>query len=59
MARSDLAAFTRRFLRHPAFRTSAQRLGTVVHVGYAGVRVWRLNAQAEEAVPWTAEGSSR
>ena len=52
---SDHAAFIRRFLRHPNYRTFTQRQGSVVHVGYAGVRAWRLNADAEEASSWPDE----
>jgi hypothetical protein len=59
VAPTELAHFTRRFLRHPAFRTNTQRRGTVVHVGYAGTRVWRLNSQAEEASPWPETGRRR
>lgn len=59
VAPTELARFTRRFLRHPSFRTTAQRLGTIVHVGHAGVRLWWLNAQAEEAFAWPASAGSR
>jgi hypothetical protein len=42
----------RDFLRHPAFRTWAQRRGTVIEVKPTGMRVWRLKVQAPEDVPW-------
>lgn len=51
--RGQLAQFTRRFLRHPAFRTFAQRQGCVIRIGYEAVHVWRLAAEREEEVAWT------
>jgi hypothetical protein len=49
---SELARFARRFLRHPEFRSDAQRRGAVVHVGYEGIRAWRLRAETEERIGW-------
>ena len=37
VAFDEIAEFTRRFLRHPAFPTQKQRMGKVVPVHYAGV----------------------
>lgn len=55
VARGERARFIRRLLRHPHFRTFSQRQGTVVHVGYGGIRAWRLNAEAEEYSSWPDE----
>lgn len=41
---SDLAAYIRRFLRHPEFRVAARRMGSVVRVTDTGLRYWRLHA---------------
>jgi hypothetical protein len=48
----ESASFIRRLLRHPAFNTHAKRLGKVLRVSHAGIRVWRLGAEAGEAVAW-------
>lgn len=48
----DTVDVIRRFLRHPAFRTWAQRKGTVIRVNLQGLRVWRWRAQRSEDVPW-------
>jgi hypothetical protein len=42
----------RRFLRHPQFRTWAQRKGKVVRVSPAGMRVWQLHAAEAESISW-------
>lgn len=49
---NDRARFTRRFLRHPAFRTFAQRQGCVIRVGYEAVHAWRPGARSEEELAW-------
>jgi hypothetical protein len=54
----DLASFTRRLLRHPSFRTFAQRQGCVIRAGYGAVHVWRLGAEREEEVAWPDQPSS-
>ena len=41
----DVAAYTRRLLRHPAFRTWAQRRGCVVRVTATGILAWRAGAR--------------
>ena len=48
----QVAEFARKFLRHSAFRTQAQRMGTVVRVSHEAIHLWRLRAEAEEIVPW-------
>ena len=52
VARDEVAVFTRRLLRHPEFRTQAQRLGTVMRVSSAGVSVWRPRARKEVVLRW-------
>ena len=41
LAFDEAAEFTRRFLRHTAFRSQAQRMGRVVRVHHAGVSYWQ------------------
>lgn len=48
----DVATFVRRFLRHPMFDTQRKRMGTVVRLSHAGLRFWRLGADAEESAGW-------
>jgi hypothetical protein len=48
----DAARFTRRLLRHPSFRTFAQRQGCVIRVGHEAVHVWRRGSEREEEVAW-------
>ncbi len=51
--RPHLTAETiRGFLRHPEFRTWAQRKGTVIRVTTEGMRVWRPGASKLEVIPW-------
>lgn len=49
---AQLPRFTRRLLRHPRFRTQAQRQGCVIHVGYEGIRFRSLDAEIEEELAW-------
>lgn len=50
--KSEAALFVRRFLRHPDFKTQANRMGKVVRVSRAGVSFWRLRQSKEEHVGW-------
>lgn len=52
VGRDEVAAFVQRFLRHPALDTQARRLGSVVRVSSAGIRVWRLRVEREELLVW-------
>ena len=47
-----VAVMIRRFLRHPRFRTWADRAGTVVRVHPGGLHVWTRNAKKVEVVAW-------
>jgi hypothetical protein len=48
----EAATFVRRLLRHPEFNTQAKRMGAVIRVSRAGLRVWRLHAEQETALSW-------
>ena len=51
--RHQAAFFIRRFLRHPAFCTHQQRLGTVVRIHPAGLEYWR--AAKRNSRGWSGE----
>jgi hypothetical protein len=53
VGQNEVARFIRRFLRLPAFNTKAKRMGTVVHVGPAVLRIWRLHRSKQEKMRWT------
>jgi hypothetical protein len=42
----EMAEFVRRFLRHRAFRTQAQRMGKVVRVRHSGLTYWQVSKEA-------------
>jgi hypothetical protein len=46
------AFFIRRFLSHPRFRTSAQRLGKVISIAPRGIAYWMKNANRLTHVRW-------
>jgi len=48
----EVAEFIRRFLRHKAFRTQAQRLGKVVRVRHSGISYWQINDRREYVIEW-------
>jgi len=48
----EVAAFVRRFLRHPRFNTQAKRLGKVVRIGPAGIIVWTAHRRSEIVEHW-------
>ncbi len=48
----EAAACIRRFLRHPSFRTQAQRMGKVVRVRHSGISYWQVKLDAERALSW-------
>ena len=52
VAFDEIAEFIRRFLRHPAFRTQAQRMGKVVRVYHGGVSYWQVNVKKAQALRW-------
>ena len=50
--RKTVADFITRFLRHPAFRTQAQRLGKVVRVQASNIGYWQMNDKREHIIEW-------
>ena len=52
VSESQVAEYVRKFLRHPAFRTQAQRMGTVVRVSHDNLHLWRPHSTREEMILW-------
>lgn len=52
VAFDEAAEFIRRFLRHAAFRTQAQRMGKVVRVHHCGASYWQVNARKAYTLSW-------
>jgi hypothetical protein len=52
VAPDEAASFIRRFLRHPAFCTKAQRLGKIVRVRPGGISWWELHSRTERVISW-------
>ena len=50
--KNEVAAFIRRFLRHPDFATQAKRLGRVVRISRVGMAMWRVRSQSEMHTSW-------
>lgn len=48
----ETAEYTRRFLRHRAFRTHSQRLGRVVCVRSSGISYWQMHQREEQEILW-------
>jgi hypothetical protein len=49
----SLAAFVLKLLRHPRFKTHAQRMGKVLRVQHSGIVYWERNASREIYADWT------
>ncbi|MGH9838128.1 MAG: hypothetical protein ACREEM_05030 [Blastocatellia bacterium] len=49
---NEAAEYIRRVLRHPSFRTQAQRMGKVLRVRHTGLSWWEGNAKVERALSW-------
>jgi hypothetical protein len=49
----EVAQYIRRFLRHPEYRTQAQRMGLVLQVGLAGIAGWRLHGGLAHTQLWS------
>ncbi len=45
--KSEAALFIRRLLRHPDFRTQANRSEKVIRVSHSGISFWQRNLQKE------------
>ena len=50
--KSEAALFVRRFLRHPDFKTQANRMGKVIRVSRSGISFWRRHQSRESHVGW-------
>ncbi len=48
----QVAEYIRRFLRHKAFRTQAQRMGKVIRLRHGGIGCWQVKLEAERALSW-------
>lgn len=52
VAKTEAAFFARRLLRQPDLKTQAKRMGKVVRVSSAGIRMWRRHVQKETHLKW-------
>lgn len=52
VALAETAHYIRRFLRHPAFRTQAQRMGKVARVHASGITCWQVGADESSKLDW-------
>jgi hypothetical protein len=52
VAPDEAADYIRRFLRHPSFRTQAQRMGKVVRVRHSGLTYWQVGDKNPHLVGW-------
>ena len=52
VGQNEVAAFIRRFLRHPDFDTQEKRMGAVARVSHMGIAAWCLNMQAGIGAAW-------
>lgn len=50
--KNEVALFVRRLIRHPDFKTQADRLGKVIRVSHAGISFWRRHQLREQFVEW-------
>lgn len=48
----EVARYVRQFLRHPIFRTQAQRMGKVVRVHPDGLQFWQAGRPRRVSVKW-------
>jgi hypothetical protein len=48
----EMAAFVRRFLRHPAFNTQSRRMGKVARLSPTGIAFWQIRRQQEAHLGW-------
>jgi len=52
VAFNEAAEFIRRFLRHPAGRIQAQRMGKVIRVHHGGLRYWQVGERRVHDLGW-------
>ena len=48
----EAAAYIRRFLRHPTFRTQAQRMGNVARIRPSGMSYWQMRLRKAQTLSW-------
>jgi hypothetical protein len=48
----ETAEYIRRFLRHRAFRSRAQRMGKVIRLRQTGINYWQVHEQKELDLSW-------
>jgi hypothetical protein len=48
----EAASFIQRAVRHPALNTRARRMGAIVRVTHAGLRVWHRQSSEPLVLPW-------
>lgn len=48
----EVAAFVRRFLRHPLFDAHAKRAGRILRVAQTGITYWQLRQEDEKVAGW-------
>jgi predicted nuclease of predicted toxin-antitoxin system len=53
VGQNEVAAFVRRFLRHPDFDTQVKRIGKVIRISHVGLAIWRSRTQAEIHAVWS------
>ncbi len=51
----EVAAFIRRFLRHPLFDAHANRAGRVLRVAPTGITYWQLRQEDEKVAGWEGQ----
>ena len=49
---SQVAELIRKFLKHKAFRTQAQRMGAVVRISRQNIHLRRIGKSVEETIHW-------
>jgi len=49
---NEAAEYIHRLLRHPTFRTQAQRMGKVIRVRPGRLNVWQVSEKVEQVVAW-------
>ena len=52
VGQNEVAAFMRRFLRHPSFATRSLRMGRGVRVSHSGLAIWKERPQVEAHAGW-------
>jgi hypothetical protein len=49
---SEIAEYTRAYLKHPAFETNARRMGTVARLRPRGIQFWRKGEPGLKSLKW-------